>query len=415
MISESGYNSIESSEREARLLDRWGQECYRATLSTFGAINRDHPLDRPRRDEERLQAGHGTPVWPAGAKFAVCLTHDVDNLASFVSRLHWRRIVNQCRCLGNDWEARAVKSLRSSVYSWFQAMNPTRPTERLDGYDQWLVMEEEVGAKSTFLFLPDRYGRRHYTDGGYRYRDKVRFGGQRCTVAEMMREIHDRGWEVGLHASWQSYDSIDEMKRQKTQVERAIRAEVLSVRHHNLHFDIRRTARVHHQAGLAFDSSLGFNDNIGFRCETSYPWRLRDLNANELLNVLELPLVIQDKCLIEAIAGGSEDLAMECVERMADRVSQVGGVLTLLWHPRMLTNSTYVSVYQHALNHLKASGAWFGTMAEIGRWWLDVNCANTTPAPHHVSEGASCESPPRGTNPLHFHGGYLPAERPGRE
>jgi hypothetical protein len=163
------------------------------------------------------------------------------------------------------------------------------------------------------------------------------------------------------------------MRRQKEQVETAIGADVASVRHHHLHFDIRRTARVQHRAGLLFDSSLGFNDNIGFRCETSYPWRLRDMQTGQPQGVLELPLAIQDKCLMRTRAHGSEELALEWLARLAARVKHVGGLLTLLWHPESLHKPPYVAVYQRALTLLAEHDAWFGTMSEIGRWWSKVN------------------------------------------
>ena len=254
--------------------------------------------------------------------------------------------MNQCRCLRSHTDSRMLRSLQSSLRGLIWSLNPLRRRGPLDDYQRWLAMEAAVGARSTFLFLPHRYNRPHYTDGGYRYSDAVRFDGRGCTVAGMMREIHRRGWEVGLHASWQSFDSAREMRRQKEQVETAIGADVASVRQHHLHFDIRHTARVQHRAGLLFDSSLGFNDNIGFRCETSYPWRLRDMQTGQPQGVLELPLAIQDKCLMRTFAHGSEELALEWLARLAARVKHVCGLLTLLWHPESLHKPPYVAVYQ---------------------------------------------------------------------
>jgi len=45
--------------------------------------------------------------------------------------------------------------------------------------------------------------------------NRVAFDAQKCTVAEMIREIDCRGWEIGLHPSWYSLDDVHGMKRQK--------------------------------------------------------------------------------------------------------------------------------------------------------------------------------------------------------
>jgi len=159
------------------------------------------------------------------------------------------------------------------------------------------------------------------------------------------------------------------MKRQKEQVERAIDAPVVSVRHHYLHFDIRHTPRVQEQAGFLVDSSLGFNDDVGFRHGTSYPYRLWDGMAEEPLKLLELPLTIQDKCLLRLVANDSREDALETATILADRVAAVGGMLTLLWHPCTIRNEVYFNLYRDLLLLLKRRNAWFGTMAEVAHWW----------------------------------------------
>jgi hypothetical protein len=366
------------------LLERYGRECHRATSARFRLPECNVSPYRPEADEEGLRAGRPKPVWPGGAPFAVCLTHDVDTVAAFDLRHHWRRVLNQARFLRHRRDRRAARALGASAAGLFRSLKPFRGVDRTHAHEAWLAMESEVGAKSTFLFLPERYARPHYTDGGYRYADKIRFCGQTCSLAEMMRELHRRGWEVGLHASWNSYDSVDEMKRQKEQVERAVDADVISVRQHHLHFDVRCTAGVQHEAGFLVDSSLGYNDDVGFRHGTCYPWRLRDGSSARVLDVLELPLVIQEKCLVEVLGCGSAELAMAWAGRIVERVESVGGVLTLLWHPGTFSRPACAETYRRLLKSLHEKGAWFGTMGEIGRWWSESR---------HVSSAADARAP----------------------
>ena len=93
----------------------------------------------------------------------------------------------------------------------------------------------------------------------------------------MIREIDRQGWEIGLHSSWYSFDDVDELKRQKEALESALGHEVISIRQHYLHYDIRVTPVVQAAAGFKYDSTLGFNDNVGFRFGTCYPYHLYDL------------------------------------------------------------------------------------------------------------------------------------------
>ena len=115
----------------------------------------------------------------------------------------------------------------------------------------------------------------------YELTDPVIFDNQRCTVAEMIREIDRQGWEIGLHPSWYSFDDADELKRQKDSLEKALGHEIVSIRQHYLHYDIRVTPAVHAAARFKYDSTLGFNDNVGFKFGTCYPYHLYDLKVKE--------------------------------------------------------------------------------------------------------------------------------------
>jgi len=68
---------------------------------------------------------------------------------------------------------------------------------------------------------------------------------------------------------------VDELKRQKGALEKALDHEVVSIRQHYLHYDIRVTPAVHAETGFKYDSTQGFNDNVGFRFGTYYSWHLK--------------------------------------------------------------------------------------------------------------------------------------------
>lgn len=334
----------------------------------FNVLNRLGLIYRPVVDEQRLAACAPKPSWPDRKPFAVCLTHDVDHVSAFSLLQGIRR--TRKALSQTSWKARARRVIVGSMQvlrSLSAAKDP------LHCYEHWLKIEEAVGARSTFFFLPDHVRKPHASDGLYRYSDVVRFDGQRCTVAEMMREMDRRGWEIGLHATWYAFDDVDELKRQKEQIERVVGHEIVSVRQHYLHYDIRVTPRAHDEAGFQYDSTLGFNDNVGFRFGTSYPWRLYDLHEAKLLLILEIPLIVQDGALLNPRKGLrlDEEAAFRYVAQMADAVETVGGVLTLLWHADSVAIPSRFNLYHQVLEFLKTRNAWFGSVGEVGKWWQE--------------------------------------------
>jgi len=203
----------------------------------------------------------------------------------------------------------------------------------------------------------------------YELYDPVVFDNQKCTVAEMIREIDRRCWEIGLHSSWYSFNDVDELKRQKETLEKVLGHEIISVRQHNLHCDIRITPRVHAQAGFEYDSTLGFNDNVGFRFGTCYPWRLYDLKAEKELSIMELPLIVQDSAMLNPAKGMrlDEETAFQYVVQITESVEKIGGVLTLLWHLDCIIKPVWWNLCLRILKCLHQKNPWFASMMEMGQ------------------------------------------------
>jgi peptidoglycan/xylan/chitin deacetylase (PgdA/CDA1 family) len=160
------------------------------------------------------------------------------------------------------------------------------------------------------------------------------------------------------------------MRRQKESVEASAGTPVVSVRQHCLYFDMRLTPQVHAAAGLKADSSVGFNDDVGFRLGTAHPVRLGGAGGRGTAEYVEIPLAVQDKALDRCTLGFHPRLLGPLVDRIVEEVRTVGGVLTLLWHPGHLARPGYLETYEHLLGRLRAEGAWFGTMREVREAWL---------------------------------------------
>jgi peptidoglycan/xylan/chitin deacetylase (PgdA/CDA1 family) len=235
-------------------------------------------------------------------------------------------------------------------------------------YERWLDIESSVDARSTFFFAPDKSNIPHITDPNYRYNDSVIFDGERMTVADMISEIDRRGWEIGLHPTVNAHDNTAEMNSQKSQVEDLVGHDIVSVRHHRLHFDIRKTPNVLSAVGFQYDSSIGFKGGCGFRYGTSYPWPLGATDS-----VLEIPLAYSDGDVDEGLLDSAMDEVVTDIMEIATRVKRVNGVFTLLWHPFTISDERYIDLYEQVLQQLEKMGAWLTSVNEIGNWWKTQN------------------------------------------
>jgi peptidoglycan/xylan/chitin deacetylase (PgdA/CDA1 family) len=340
----------------------------------FNILNPLGFLYKPVVDEEYMTTGGKKPVWPDGKTFAVCLTHDVDLVTLYSHQQVFRAVLEALRQrVGWEKMARALLSFGRGLAVAGLRKGKLDP---LHCYEQWLKVETTVNAHSTFFIWPgwSNVIKHHPSDCTYELRDKIVFNGQKCTVSDMIKEIDLRGWEVGLHPSWYSYDNIDEMKKQKEALEKALGHEIVSVRQHFLHYDIRVTPSIQAAAGFRYDSTIGFNDNIGFRFGTSYPCKLYDLHAEAELDITEIPLVIQDGALLNPMKGMrlDEETAFQYVGQLTEAVERVGGVLTILWHPNSIANPSWWNLYLRCLEYLKKKNAWFGTVKEIGECYNKI-------------------------------------------
>jgi len=333
----------------------------------YNILNRRGLLYRPIADENYLAQGGTKPVWPEGKPFAVCLTHDVDHVTKYSLKQSIRSRYSQLLNATNGLKTKQV--IIGYGKDFIKAAMHINRKDPLHCYERWLEMEAENGAHSTFYFWPGwkNVTKRHTSDCLYDLSDMILFTGRKMSVADMMREIDRAGWEIGLHSSWYSFDDLDEMKKQKDVIERVLGHDIVSVRQHYLHYDIRVTPGILDKAGFRYDSTMGFNENVGFRFGTCYPWNLYDLKQENKLSIIEVPLIVQDTAMLHKASGLQLDnaIAFQYVKQIAQNVKKVGGVLTILWHPDVIIKQDWRGLYLDVLEYLKTENAYIGSIAEV--------------------------------------------------
>ncbi|HWB07043.1 MAG TPA: polysaccharide deacetylase family protein [Verrucomicrobiales bacterium] len=358
-----------AEEVQSGLVDQWGNWEW-----TFSRAQREGKIYRPWLDEELQSIALGIPEiprWPQGKKWALCLTHDVDLVSQWDTGLKaWRRVRNELAKprnvvrLANTSARAVVRTLQTPL---------RRGDDPLWCYERWMEAESAFGFRSSFLFSPSRTARRHPYDTYFRHDDRVKFDGNYISVRGMISAMATRGWDVGIHGSYHSCTDAALLEQQRKELEDAAGRHVVSTRQHFLHYHSNRTPQVHAAAGIAVDSTLGFNGLIGFRAGTGFPWWNWDHSRNCSSPVLQVPLHIMDTGLFNPTSlAYDEALATTHSLEIMDRVQAAGGCLTLNWHPNLIIVPAVWNTYKTLLKAAAERDPWCGTLRDIHAHRLEL-------------------------------------------
>ena len=149
-------------------------------------------------------------------------------------------------------------------------------------------------------------------------------------------------------------------------------------RYHYLRLDPHRNLRPLAELGLAYDTTLGFPDATGFRAGIAHPFRPWDLERDQPLDLVEIPLAAMDVTLAEErYLGLSARAAWPHLERLLDWAAANGGGFAIIWHPDRFdppTSAGWDRLYYRVLDEIRSRGGVCvpaGALADEARTWLD--------------------------------------------
>jgi hypothetical protein len=363
---------LEEYEQDGR--DRWGcwDVAYSANFQSGHVRLPEVDTWLAARRAELEQVTTLEPTWPNGHRFAVCLTHDVDLLSP---RSTARQALRYARA-GSAAESAAGREPRSRL-----ARPPVRrgracrhgivrtPSMR-DTLERSVDVETRRGAVASYFFTVPPTG--HWTrfDCVYAPGDPCRFRGARLRLTDVVHVLADEGFDVGLHGGYRAALEPGALEAERNALVAASGLAITTTRQHFLRWDIRTTPLLQESAGLRADSSLGFNRGVGFRAGTSLPFRHFDVPTRRTLGLLEVPLVIQDGALLRP-DGLALDLerAQAVVRELIDAVAEVGGAMTLLFHPDKFVRPDWLALYESTLDYALERQGWLTSLGRLEEWW----------------------------------------------
>jgi hypothetical protein len=292
--------------------------------------------------------------WPDGHRFALVLTHDVD------------RIYKTYQYLPSIWNSIKRANLSEFEYHFKNMLFRHGMKNPYWTFEDICTIENSLGIKSAYYFLNEKSKLNPFSLQSW-----ILFRGlyniESISIQDAIRKLHNTGFEIGVHGSYNSYNNLELLQSEKHILESIIGKTVKGIRQHYLNYDISKTPTLHNKCGFSYDTTIGFKpvDGIGFRRGTCFPFyiMLSDLSISKLL---ELPLIIMDVALNRNISVTLGD----CFE-IIEEVEKYQGVLTILWHTQMFNKREYpdmIDIYKEIVEIAKGKGAWIATPKEVFEW-----------------------------------------------
>jgi len=304
-------------------------------------------LERPVVDEWLHILGQVIKkTWPAlklkTHQFTMKVSHDVDG----PSRYGFCSAVGMVRAMAGDvFKRRDFKS--ALLAPWVRrnskiALHPADP----DNTFNWIMdVSEQYGLTSAFYFICGR------TDAS----KDADYEPEHPAIRELMRRIHARGHEIGLHPSYNTYQTpvaiVAEANRlRRICAEEGIEQAEWGGRMHYLRWEHPATMQAWEQAGMTYDSTLSYADRPGFRCGTCFEYPAFDPVAGRVLKLRIRPLIAMECTIISPryMGLGSGDAALAKFGELKKACKAVGGCFTLLWHNSQFDSQMKQTLYQAA-------------------------------------------------------------------
>lgn len=283
--------------------------------------------------------------YPGNKKFAVCLTHDIDEIYPPLSHIILSSAYN-------------IKNFDlCGIMNQFLWINKGQKHSPYINFKEIMDLEEKYNAKSSFYFITSE-------------KDPLRFRYNIEDIEVELGNIIDRGFEVGLHGGYYSYNSLEAMCKEKKRLEGIIERKIVGYRNHYLRFSVPNTWELLSKAGFKYDSTFGYSDMVGFRNGMCHPFIPYNLNKNCHVDILEIPLTIMDLTLFGCTKSFYE--AWTYAKKLIDSVEKYNGVITLLWHNNIFSSSyreKWKLMYEKILRYCFGKNAWMTNGEDIYNWW----------------------------------------------
>jgi hypothetical protein len=284
--------------------------------------------------------------WPEGKPFALILTSDVDRI--------WSGYAELARAFRSRSFFPLVKNISRGTFgkSYRNFMGLCESLQR------WNI-------PATIFLLQERRRLSAIAMGQLQHVLNIY---QLDEIQEEVRALMSEEVELGLHMSFDSYHSVSSLRVEREKLEKIWDTKIFGSRAHYLMFDDITPENLFIEE-FVYDSTMGFNFNLGFRCATSFPFLLKKKGSRELW---EIPFSLMDTTLIWLAAEQGWKAVSQHVEEVFNHIKETGGVLVINWHQERFNKVAQPELFEvlgQIIERSIAAGAYTPTLNNLIKWW----------------------------------------------
>jgi hypothetical protein len=256
-------------------------------------------------------------------EFELVITHDVDDVKFWKSKKQLFRIV-----VGDILKRRDIKLAISRVKEYY-LVSSGKIKDPWDTFDELMDMSESLGLKSRFYFM---------SGGLTSYDNQYKIDEPRALA--LIEKIKKRGHIIGIHPSYNAYNDIKQLKKEKELLEQITKQIIVEGRQHYLRFEVPTTWQIWEDNAMLIDSTCGYAEKEGFRCGTGDTFSVFNILTRKKLKLKERPLLYMDDTsfFYQHLSEG------EAYSNMLKLKNKYTSCYTILWHQSFKKIALYFKV-----------------------------------------------------------------------
>jgi hypothetical protein len=302
---------------------------YRATHPRLDKLTFDIPIVNNLFDEFETIIAHNFPRLTFGSKKkpVLELSHDVDYIEKTIQLRLKQTLFNGFNTF------KTIPRLKSCTRLAMRTLKFLTSDPSYWCFDYWQDLEKHHDKRSIFYVFAQT-GRASFKpwliDPSYNIVTHK-------PLQNKLKQLLKENFEIGLHGSYLSAVDESMLVEEKQILEDILEQKVVKVRQHWLRYAEPITP-VLHSKHFEFDSSLGWNDHMGFRSGCACQYRPYNHSLQKSYDYFVTPLVIMDSQIFDYGAGQSDMLAEKAIRILSSLGNLKSAHVSVSWHQRVASS-----------------------------------------------------------------------------
>jgi hypothetical protein len=214
-------------------------------------------------------------------------------------------------------------------------------------FDYWTILEKNHNKRSIF-YVYVKNGKKDFKswliDPSYDIKTNTK-------LQKKLKALKNDGFEIGLHGSYYSANDFNKLKKEKEILENILGFKIVKTRQHWLNYFEKVTPYSHNKL-FKLDSTLAWNDRIGFRSGCVSLYRPYDFKSEKAFDYEIMPQVIMDSNVYDYSDSVEIFNKAKNIMQKSKGLSKTTHV-SISWHQRVCSSDySWHKFYEEILNDI---------------------------------------------------------------